>query len=174
MSQSVPQIYSQVKEFIYASLKFSESLHRRWADSTTPMNLHQQTFNIFQSHSIQHASSCSQQNENTDGNSALDAELLLSTKQPNRRHLRAELVIQSCHSSLVSISLWSCYCDITVFMGSLHLWVWTVFKSTTLPSTSSHPFWQYLFSLSSVAFGWLLWGVCVVLVTGTPNSFPEG
>uniref|UniRef100_H2MHP7 Exocyst complex component n=1 Tax=Oryzias latipes TaxID=8090 RepID=H2MHP7_ORYLA len=28
MSQSVPQIYSQVKEFIYASLKFSESLHR--------------------------------------------------------------------------------------------------------------------------------------------------
>ncbi|TRY55569.1 hypothetical protein DNTS_023162 [Danionella cerebrum] len=29
MSQSVPQIYSQVKEFIYASLKFSESLHRR-------------------------------------------------------------------------------------------------------------------------------------------------
>lgn len=30
MSQSVPQIYSQVKEFIYASLKFSESLHRRY------------------------------------------------------------------------------------------------------------------------------------------------
>lgn len=29
MSQSVPQIYTQVKEFIYASLKFSESLHRR-------------------------------------------------------------------------------------------------------------------------------------------------
>lgn len=29
MSQSVPQIYIQVKEFIYASLKFSESLHRR-------------------------------------------------------------------------------------------------------------------------------------------------
>ncbi|XP_052358475.1 exocyst complex component 6-like, partial [Oncorhynchus keta] len=29
MSQSVPQIYVQVKEFIYASLKFSESLHRR-------------------------------------------------------------------------------------------------------------------------------------------------
>lgn len=29
MSQSVPQIYMQVKEFIYASLKFSESLHRR-------------------------------------------------------------------------------------------------------------------------------------------------
>nr|XP_020638559.1 exocyst complex component 6 isoform X1 [Pogona vitticeps] len=28
MSQSVPQIYIQVKEFIYASLKFSESLHR--------------------------------------------------------------------------------------------------------------------------------------------------
>uniref|UniRef100_A0A8C3UYB4 Exocyst complex component n=1 Tax=Catharus ustulatus TaxID=91951 RepID=A0A8C3UYB4_CATUS len=28
MSQSVPQIYMQVKEFIYASLKFSESLHR--------------------------------------------------------------------------------------------------------------------------------------------------
>uniref|UniRef100_A0A672H3C0 Exocyst complex component n=1 Tax=Salarias fasciatus TaxID=181472 RepID=A0A672H3C0_SALFA len=28
MSQSVPQIYTQVKEFIYASLKFSESLHR--------------------------------------------------------------------------------------------------------------------------------------------------
>nr|XP_055031745.1 exocyst complex component 6 isoform X4 [Misgurnus anguillicaudatus] len=28
MSQSVPQIYAQVKEFIYASLKFSESLHR--------------------------------------------------------------------------------------------------------------------------------------------------
>uniref|UniRef100_UPI001EAF4C6B exocyst complex component 6-like n=1 Tax=Oncorhynchus gorbuscha TaxID=8017 RepID=UPI001EAF4C6B len=28
MSQSVPQIYVQVKEFIYASLKFSESLHR--------------------------------------------------------------------------------------------------------------------------------------------------
>ncbi|XP_031761800.1 exocyst complex component 6 isoform X2 [Xenopus tropicalis] len=28
VSQSVPQIYSQVKEFIYASLKFSESLHR--------------------------------------------------------------------------------------------------------------------------------------------------
>ncbi|ROL41009.1 Exocyst complex component 6 [Anabarilius grahami] len=28
MSHSVPQIYSQVKEFIYASLKFSESLHR--------------------------------------------------------------------------------------------------------------------------------------------------
>ena len=30
MSQSVPQIYTQVKEFIYASLKFSESLHRRF------------------------------------------------------------------------------------------------------------------------------------------------
>lgn len=30
MSQSVPQIYTQVKEFIYASLKFSESLHRRY------------------------------------------------------------------------------------------------------------------------------------------------
>lgn len=29
MSQSVPHIYIQVKEFIYASLKFSESLHRR-------------------------------------------------------------------------------------------------------------------------------------------------
>lgn len=29
MSQSVPQIYTQVKELIYASLKFSESLHRR-------------------------------------------------------------------------------------------------------------------------------------------------
>ncbi|MGH0115544.1 UNVERIFIED_CONTAM: hypothetical protein FKN15_024874 [Acipenser sinensis] len=29
MSQSVPQVYIQVKEFIYASLKFSESLHRR-------------------------------------------------------------------------------------------------------------------------------------------------
>ncbi|KAK7811463.1 hypothetical protein U0070_008664 [Myodes glareolus] len=29
MSQSVPLIYIQVKEFIYASLKFSESLHRR-------------------------------------------------------------------------------------------------------------------------------------------------
>ncbi|XP_033964088.1 exocyst complex component 6 isoform X3 [Pseudochaenichthys georgianus] len=28
MSQSVPQIYTQVKELIYASLKFSESLHR--------------------------------------------------------------------------------------------------------------------------------------------------
>ncbi|XP_004427890.1 PREDICTED: exocyst complex component 6 isoform X4 [Ceratotherium simum simum] len=28
MSQSVPHIYIQVKEFIYASLKFSESLHR--------------------------------------------------------------------------------------------------------------------------------------------------
>ncbi|XP_058891784.1 exocyst complex component 6 isoform X3 [Acipenser ruthenus] len=28
MSQSVPQVYIQVKEFIYASLKFSESLHR--------------------------------------------------------------------------------------------------------------------------------------------------
>ncbi|XP_069467467.1 exocyst complex component 6 isoform X4 [Ambystoma mexicanum] len=28
ISQSVPQIYMQVKEFIYASLKFSESLHR--------------------------------------------------------------------------------------------------------------------------------------------------
>ncbi|XP_063077975.1 exocyst complex component 6 isoform X4 [Engraulis encrasicolus] len=28
MSQSVPQMYTQVKEFIYASLKFSESLHR--------------------------------------------------------------------------------------------------------------------------------------------------
>ncbi|XP_060950650.1 exocyst complex component 6 isoform X1 [Limanda limanda] len=28
MSQSVPVIYTQVKEFIYASLKFSESLHR--------------------------------------------------------------------------------------------------------------------------------------------------
>ncbi|KAG8435201.1 hypothetical protein GDO86_013225 [Hymenochirus boettgeri] len=28
MSQSVPQIYMQVKEFIYASLKFSESIHR--------------------------------------------------------------------------------------------------------------------------------------------------
>ncbi|XP_018414197.1 PREDICTED: exocyst complex component 6 isoform X4 [Nanorana parkeri] len=28
MSHSVPQIYMQVKEFIYASLKFSESLHR--------------------------------------------------------------------------------------------------------------------------------------------------
>ncbi|MGH0118602.1 UNVERIFIED_CONTAM: hypothetical protein FKN15_050111 [Acipenser sinensis] len=28
MSQSVPQVYMQVKEFIYASLKFSESLHR--------------------------------------------------------------------------------------------------------------------------------------------------
>ncbi|XP_053306060.1 exocyst complex component 6 isoform X3 [Spea bombifrons] len=28
MSQSVPQIYTQVKEFIYASLKFSESLYR--------------------------------------------------------------------------------------------------------------------------------------------------
>ncbi|XP_063291193.1 exocyst complex component 6 isoform X2 [Pelobates fuscus] len=28
MSHSVPQIYTQVKEFIYASLKFSESLHR--------------------------------------------------------------------------------------------------------------------------------------------------
>ncbi|XP_051927031.1 exocyst complex component 6 isoform X2 [Hippocampus zosterae] len=28
MSQSVPTIYMQVKEFIYASLKFSESLHR--------------------------------------------------------------------------------------------------------------------------------------------------
>ncbi|XP_034049715.1 exocyst complex component 6-like isoform X2 [Thalassophryne amazonica] len=28
ISQSVPQIYSQLKEFIYASLKFSESLHR--------------------------------------------------------------------------------------------------------------------------------------------------
>lgn len=28
MSPSVPQIYTQVKEFIYASLKFSESLHR--------------------------------------------------------------------------------------------------------------------------------------------------
>ncbi|XP_066520352.1 exocyst complex component 6 isoform X1 [Hoplias malabaricus] len=28
MSHSVPQIYIQVKEFIYASLKFSESLHR--------------------------------------------------------------------------------------------------------------------------------------------------
>ncbi|KAM9325071.1 exocyst complex component 6 [Gastrophryne carolinensis] len=28
MSQSVPQIYTQVKEFIYASLKFSESIHR--------------------------------------------------------------------------------------------------------------------------------------------------
>ncbi|KAA8581160.1 hypothetical protein FQN60_002741, partial [Etheostoma spectabile] len=30
MSQSVPQIYTQVKELIYASLKFSESLHRRF------------------------------------------------------------------------------------------------------------------------------------------------
>uniref|UniRef100_A0A8C7IZY5 Exocyst complex component n=1 Tax=Oncorhynchus kisutch TaxID=8019 RepID=A0A8C7IZY5_ONCKI len=32
MSQSVPQIYVQVKEFIYASLKFSESLHRSWTE----------------------------------------------------------------------------------------------------------------------------------------------
>ncbi|XP_056626622.1 exocyst complex component 6 isoform X1 [Triplophysa dalaica] len=32
MSQSVPQIYAQVKEFIYASLKFSESLHRSWTE----------------------------------------------------------------------------------------------------------------------------------------------
>lgn len=135
MSQSVPQIYSQVKEFIYASLKFSESLHRRWADSTHPACLFLFT-----------------QNEDADGNT----------------------VIKSCHSSLVSMNLWSCYCDTTVFMGSPHVRDWTVFKSTTLPSTSSHPFWQCLFSLSSEAFGWLLWGVCVVLVTGTPNSFPEG
>lgn len=46
MSQSVPQIYSQVKEFIYASLKFSESLHRRWAEPKTPMNPHQQTISF--------------------------------------------------------------------------------------------------------------------------------
>ncbi|XP_056286085.1 exocyst complex component 6 isoform X2 [Pseudoliparis swirei] len=32
MSQSVPQIYTQVKELIYASLKFSESLHRSFTE----------------------------------------------------------------------------------------------------------------------------------------------
>lgn len=92
MSQSVPQIYSQVKEFIYASLKFSESLHRRWADSTNFISRHSTLFSPIPSH---HA-----WNEDTDGNSALDAELLLLAKHPKRKHLAAEF--QSFSPSLIS------------------------------------------------------------------------